>query len=69
MYQQLGDTFKRKYGKDCEVWLITSDFEAMKHIGLKPSKKIPLLNGQLDCRFLQFELYEGSLKDKQKTEE
>ncbi len=63
MYQQLGDTFKRRYGKDCEVWLITSDFEAMKHIGLKPSKKIPLLNGQLDCRFLQFELFEGSLKE------
>ncbi len=62
MYEQLGDTFKKKYGENCEVWLITSDFEAMKHIGLKPSKKIPLLNGQLDCRFLKFELYEGSKK-------
>ena len=62
MYRRLGDTFKRRYGKDCEVWLITSDFEAMKHIGLKPSKKIPLLNGQLDCRFLKFEVYEGSKK-------
>ena len=64
MYQLLGDTFKRKYGENCDVWLITSDFEAMKHIGLKPSKKIPLLNGQLDCRFLHFELYDGSLKTK-----
>ncbi|MBR3412640.1 MAG: RNA methyltransferase [Bacteroidales bacterium] len=62
MYELLGDTFKKKYGENCEVWLITSDFEAMKHIGLKPSKKIPLLNGQLDCRFLKFELYEGSKK-------
>ena len=62
MYEQLGDTFKKKYGQDCDVWLITSDFDAMKHIGLKPSKKIPLLNGQLDCRFLHFELYEGSKK-------
>ena len=62
MYELLGDTFKKKYGENCEVWLITSDFEAMKHIGLKPKKKIPLLNGQLDCRFLQFELYEGSRK-------
>ena len=64
MYELLGDTFKKKYGENCEVWLITSDFEAMKHIGLKPSKKIPLLNGQLDCRFLKFELYEGSKKHK-----
>ncbi len=65
MYELLGDTFKRKYGERCEVWLITSDFEAMKHIGLKPSQKIPLLNGPLDCRLLQFKLYEGSKKTKE----
>ena len=64
MYQKLGDTFKQRYGKDCQVWLITSDFEAMKHIGLHPSKKIPVQNGSLDCRFLKFELYEGSKKAK-----
>lgn len=64
MYEKLGDTFKQKYGKDCDVWLITSDFEAMKHIGLHPSKKIPVQNGSLDCRFLHFELYDGSKKGK-----
>ena len=64
MYEQLGNTFKNLYGKDCEVWLITSDFEAMKHIGLHPSRKIPVQNGSLDCRFLKFELYEGSKKAK-----
>lgn len=64
MYEKLGDTFKQKYGKDCDVWLITSDFEAMKHIGLHPSKKIPVQNGSLDCRFLHFELYDGSKKAK-----
>ena len=68
MYEKLGDTFKQKYGKDCEVWLITSDFEAMKHIGLHPSKKIPVQNGSLDCRFLKFELYEGSKKSKNNGE-
>ncbi|MBQ6047453.1 MAG: RNA methyltransferase [Bacteroidales bacterium] len=62
LYEQLGSTFKHLYGSDCQVWLITSDFEAMKHIGLKPSKKIALLNGSLDCRLLQFQLYEGSPK-------
>jgi len=64
MYEKLGDTFKQKYGKDCDVWLITSDFEAMKHIGLHPSRKIPVQNGALDCRFLHFELYDGSKKGK-----
>jgi putative N6-adenine-specific DNA methylase len=69
MYEKLGDTFKQKYGKDCEVWLITSDFEAMKHIGLHPSKKIAVQNGSLDCRFLKFELYDGSKKAKYNGEE
>ena len=69
MYEKLGDTFKQKYGKDCDVWLITSDFEAMKHIGLHPSAKIPVQNGSLDCRFLHFELYDGSKKAKFQTEE
>ena len=68
MYEHLGDTFKQRYGKDCEVWLITSDFEAMKHIGLHPSKKIPVQNGALDCRFLKFELYDGSKKAKYQTD-
>ena len=57
------------YGEGCEVWLITSDFEAMKHIGLKPSRKIPLVNGSLDCRFLQFKLYEGSKKASKQDED
>lgn len=64
LYENLGDTFKQRYGKDCDVWLITSDFEAMKHIGLHPSAKIPVQNGALDCRFLHFELYDGSKKAK-----
>ncbi len=68
LYTKLGDTFKRLYGERCEVWLITSDFEAMKHIGLKPSRKIALLNGSLDCRLLNFELYEGSKKAKKNVE-
>ena len=64
LYTKLGDTFKNLYGERCEVWLITSDFEAMKHIGLHPSKKIQLFNGSLDCRLLKVELYSGSKKDK-----
>ena len=68
MYEKLGDTFKQKYGANCDVWLITSDFEAMKHIGLHPSAKIPVQNGSLDCRFLHFELYDGSKKAKNSGE-
>lgn len=69
LYSKLGDTFKNLYGPSCEVWLITSDFEAMKHIGLHPSKKVTLYNGALECRLLQFVLYEGSRKNKEKDNE
>jgi putative N6-adenine-specific DNA methylase len=36
--------------------------EALKFIGLKPSKKIPLKNGALDCKFQKYEMYSGSKK-------
>ena len=64
MYEKLGDTFKQKYGANCDVCLIASDCEAMKPIGLHPSAKIPVQNGSLDCRFLHFEPYDGSKKAK-----
>lgn len=63
LYRRLGDTFKQRYGEQCQVWLITSDFEAIKHIGLHPSKKIQLFNGPLDCRLLHYQLYTGSKKN------
>lgn len=63
LYQQIGDTFKQKYtGFDC--WMITSNMEAAKHIGLKLTRRIQVFNGQLDCRFLKFSIYEGSKKAK-----
>ncbi|MBO4740302.1 MAG: RNA methyltransferase, partial [Bacteroidales bacterium] len=40
MYSMIGNTFKNLYGDDKTAWLITSDFEAMKNIGLRPSRKI-----------------------------
>lgn len=69
MYEKLGNTFKNKYGEGVEVWLISSDFDAIKHVGLKPSKKIQLFNGSLDCRLLKYELYEGSKKAKYQDQE
>lgn len=63
MYKMMGDRFKQEF-KGWEVWVISSNFEALKHIGLRPSKKIRLNNGSLECKFLKFEMYEGSKKMK-----
>ena len=60
-YQKIGDTLKHNY-QGCSVWLISSDIENLKMIGLKPSKKIKVYNGKIECRFLRFDIYEGSKK-------
>jgi putative N6-adenine-specific DNA methylase len=66
LYAQIGDTFKKNY-PGCSAWLITSDMEAVKCIGLKHTKRIPLFNGKLECRFLKYEMYEGSKKAKKQA--
>ncbi|MCT4697783.1 MULTISPECIES: THUMP domain-containing class I SAM-dependent RNA methyltransferase [Tenacibaculum] len=62
-YTKIGDTLKHNY-HDSTAWLITSDMLALKHVGLRTSKRIPLKNADLDCRFVKYELYEGSKKMK-----
>jgi putative N6-adenine-specific DNA methylase len=60
LYQDLGNFFKRKMkGYDC--WVISSNFDALKKIELKPSKKIQVYNGSLSCDFRKFEIFAGSL--------
>ena len=60
-YKKIGDTFKQNYPNTL-AWLISSDLEAVKKIGLRPSRKIKLFNGKLETRFLQYEMYEGTKK-------
>ena len=61
LYKSLGDTFKKKYA-GYEAWVLTANSEAAKNIGLRPSRKIQLFNGSLECRFLKFEMYAGTKK-------
>ena len=58
-YKKIGDTFKTSYPNTL-AWLISSDLDALKKIGLRPSRRIKLFNGKLETRFLQYEMYEGT---------
>ncbi len=60
-YKKIGDTLKHNY-PGSTAWLITSNVDALKHVGLKTSRRIPLKNGDLDCKFVRYDLYEGSKK-------
>ncbi len=64
LYKSIGDTLKKKWA-GYDAWIITSNFEAAKHIRLNPKPKIKLFNGSLECRFMRYELYDGTRrKDK-----
>lgn len=64
-YKSIGDRLKKTW-KGWDAWLISSNRDALKNIGLRTSRKINLFNGALECSFQKFELYEGS---RRKTEE
>lgn len=57
-YKMIGNVLKRKYS-GFVAWVISSDMEAVKFIGLKPSAKFKVFNGPLECKFQGFKLYEG----------
>lgn len=57
-YRQIGDTLKQQYS-GFDAWIL-SEKEILKELGLRPSRKIPLFNGPLDCRLSYYPLYTGS---------
>ncbi len=63
LYKDIGDTLKQRYD-GYEAWMISSNLEALKHVGLRPSKKIKLFNGPVECRFMRYSIYSGSRKAK-----
>lgn len=62
LYASIGDSLKRNF-KGYKAWVISSDFYALKHIGLKPSNKLVVYNGPLECRFVCFDIFAGTHKD------
>ncbi|OQY02015.1 MAG: hypothetical protein B6I20_07265, partial [Bacteroidetes bacterium 4572_117] len=66
-YEEIGNQLKNRW-TGFQAWIFSANLEAIKKIGLKPSKKIKLLNGKLDCRFLNFQLFDGSRNDYLKKE-
>ncbi|RDY58280.1 THUMP domain-containing class I SAM-dependent RNA methyltransferase [Flagellimonas nanhaiensis] len=64
-YGKIGDTLKQGY-PDTQAWMITSNLEALKSVGLRPSRKIKTFNGRLESRLVHYEMYSGSKKAKNK---
>ena len=62
LYGDMGTAFKHQF-TGSTAWVISSNEDALKCIGLKPSKRIKLLNGELECWFNKYELFAGERKE------
>lgn len=60
-YSEIGDSLKNNFS-GCRAFVISSDMDALKHIGLKPSMKARLFNGPLKCRLVGYDLFSGDRK-------
>lgn len=62
LYEKMGDFFKNNMaGFDC--WIVSSNLDAIKSVGLKPSVKHIVYNGKLECTFRKYTIFEGSYKE------
>jgi putative N6-adenine-specific DNA methylase len=61
-YKGIGDFFKKKcqgYGG----YIFTGNLDLAKKVGLRTKRRTTLLNGPIECRLLEYDLYEGSRKE------
>jgi putative N6-adenine-specific DNA methylase len=61
LYSMIGRTLKHNFQGNT-AWLITSNKDSLKHVGLKPKEKHTLFNGALECILLKYEMYQGTKK-------
>ncbi|MEH0156765.1 THUMP domain-containing protein [Limibacter armeniacum] len=59
LYEQVGDKLKKDFD-GFDAWIISSNREALKHVGLRPAKKLTVFNGGMECRYQHYEMYKGS---------
>ena len=67
VYKGIGDFFKKKC-RGYTGYLFTGNLDLGKKIGLRAKRRIPFFNGRIECRLLEYELYEGSRKKKYANE-
>ena len=61
LYQDMGTTLKHQFS-GATAWIISSNEDALKCVGLRPAKRIHLVNGDLECLFNKYELFKGDRK-------
>ena len=62
LYQMIGERLKHAFTGNT-AWILSYRDECFDQIGLKPSARIPLQNGGLDCEFRKYEIFDGKYKE------
>ncbi len=60
-YRMIGEKLKHAFTGN-EAWILSYREECFEQIGLRPSLKVPLYNGSLECEFRKYSIFEGKLK-------
>ncbi len=61
-YKMIGERFKHHF-KGNDAWVLSYRDECFQQIGLKPSLKMPLYNGSLECEFRKYQMFDGKFKE------
>jgi putative N6-adenine-specific DNA methylase len=67
-YRAIGD-FMKQHCKGYTGYVFTGNMSLAKEIGLRSKRRVPFWSADLECRLLEFELYEGSRKKQQSSDE
>lgn len=58
LYENIGERLKHVF-MGYSAWILSYKKECFDKIGLKPSKKIQLVNGSLQCEFRKYDIFAG----------
>ena len=61
-YKMIGERLKHQFMNN-DAWILSYREECFDQIGLKPSIKIPVFNGSLECEFRKYQMFDGKMKD------
>jgi putative N6-adenine-specific DNA methylase len=67
-YRRMGD-FMKQSCKGYRGYIFTGNPDLAKRIGLQANRRIEFYNGKLDCRLLEYELYEGTRREPKENDE
>ena len=62
-YEKIGSRLKHTWSES-DAWILSGDLESLKHIGLRPKRRVKLYNGPIETKLVHIPLYRGSKKTK-----